>query len=268
VQTTKVIVQSLDSALLPASKTLANGDQEMVNSHVESDLDHETDAAMVDLDFAFSTLEHGLPVRGEILQLAFVQINAFPAPQIVSTLRELLTEHELIFLIHILRIELADGGWTSRYMKAEPTEGEEAPSDYALNIIIRLLSCTVDAIGIGGWLSSSTNDPGDALDNLLASLRAETSAALEGIHEATFLRGLLAEFLRYSAKLDYSRNLMNNKSIETVHRGETALPLGMKVEGAEIKRKKDDGTFLSDRELAGKISRYTVGKYSFERIRI
>lgn len=275
IQAVKFIIQSLDNSTLPAPKVLlSNGNESEVNKTLDQDVDTEADAAMKDLDRAISTLEHGLPIRGETLLLALTQLNAFPAPMIIDVLRSLLTQHEIIFLIHILRIELADGGWTSRYIDAGPVDYESdatgEPSDGAITVISRLLSCAIDAIGISGWLATSAIDPVDSVDELLVSLRAETSAALEGIHEATFMKGLLGEFLRYGHRKEneYKPAGANKPLLEV--KTQTVLPLGLKVETpiTPIRTNAGGQIKVKSKRLLGLEISMKVPKYSFERIRI
>jgi hypothetical protein len=274
VQTIKYIVQSLDNSRLPAPQTLlTDGEEVSTNGQIENNVSDEFDAALQDVDQALSTLEHGLPIRGETLQLALLQINSFPSTQITTAFRTILTQHEIVFLVHILRIELSDGGWTSKYIDAGMISAEMGePSDHAVSLIARLLSCAVDAIGTTGWLATTANNPTDSVDDLLVSLRAEISAALEGIHEATFLHGLLGEFLRYGAKLRTSRRWGESKNIKIGKENAVELPLGLQMDGDKVTltRTQAGGRVIqrSKRDVGHQISVHAVPKYSFEKIRI
>jgi hypothetical protein len=313
-QAIKVIVQSLDDSTLPKPDprlvanlgdeddlivpgkltngilSLTNGDSGLTNGHSEETYDDAaTDAAMEDLDneidYAIETLESGLPIRGESLRQAISKLNSFTSKDIIQTLRRNLSQHELVFLIHILRIELADGGWTSRYIDVGPDASYESgePSDRAISIIAKILGCAVDALGMSGWLSASASDPIDSVDELLLSLRAEISATLEGVHEATFLTGVLSEFLRYPykrAKAGWAATRKPNQGAEkALSQGkvwrvekaeEPSLPMGLKVEA------KIDDTYVRgggaivklSRKEKGQAAHRAVGKYSFEKIRI
>jgi len=166
VHATKYIIRSLDNSILPQPLLLANPESSTqppeekpltngITHHVgeEEEEAHElwseTDAAMDEVDYALSTLETGLPIRTESMRLALSYLSTFPKSSITSTLRSILTQHELISLIHILRIQLADGGWTARYVDAGPEQlDSDEPSNRAINVICNLLGCTVDAIGI------------------------------------------------------------------------------------------------------------------------
>lgn len=308
-QAVKCIIRSLDSTAPPQpnphliddinvhTNGLTNGtDGDAMPPDENAVVDTEADAAMDDLDYALTTLEDGLPIRRESLSNALTKLNAFGTKSITSCLQRMLNQDELVYLIHILRSELAYGGWTTRYIDNESrsqTAGskqdeDEELHDHAIAVIARILCCTVDAIGIAGWVASSATSPLAAADDLLYKLRGEISAALEGVHEAAFLNGLVGEFLRYSNRrvkngdipLDdgsKSRKADAGMRRQVVVRENdkhgweaNSLPLGLKVRekidpikvlgGSGIMREK------TMRERGEEIS-IQIGKYSFEKIR-
>ncbi|KAE9984909.1 hypothetical protein EG328_008107 [Venturia inaequalis] len=314
----KLIILSLDDATLPQPEpvisitngdlsngykpinALTNGDHRLTNGDVpmtngdESKSDEAesedalADAAMEDvedeLERVIDTLEK--PIRGDSLRQAITKLDSFSPNIITSTLREQLSHHEIVFFIHILRIELADGGWTTRYLDDGPDDNDESDEfwDRAIGVIAKALSCAVDALGMSGWLLSSAADPMDAVDKLLDSLRAEISATLEGVHEATFLTGVLSEFMRYQNKrinAGYKpfsvvpnagrRNANKEGRVWRHEAGEDkVLPVGLKVLpksvegvvkiGGKMERR------ITKREEGIKRSKM-VGVYSFEQIR-
>jgi hypothetical protein len=276
VQATKSIIQSLDDMKLPAPKTLlANGDENLPNGDSHHDILDETDEVMDELDFAISTLETGEDMREGALQLVVSQLNSHPMHKISEGFRAALTQHEIVFLVHILRMELAHGGWTSYYVQGgiggvDDAESE-GPSNRGIMVIGRLLSCAVDAIGLDGWLSSSAATPADSVNELLVSLRAEISAALEGINEATFMSGLLGEFLHYGAALSREdRNPRTKTAIRTQHKPTKELPLGLHVDERPESAKIDSSgqmRWKTRREIGNEL-RMKVPKYSFERIKV
>jgi hypothetical protein len=150
------------------------------------------------MEEAYENLEHP-PLRGETLRQAFTRLNALPQSLVTPTLRKHLTHHEIIFLIHILRIELDQGGWTTRY--SERGEIIDEPSS-SITVVANALSRTVDAVGMQGWLTTSSSNPVDGIDQTMTLLRGEISNTLEGVHEATFIAGVLGDFLRYGHRLD------------------------------------------------------------------
>ena len=275
IQATKSIIQSLDDSKLPAPKTLLiNGDENLPNGDSNHDILDETDQVMDELDFAIATLETGEDMRGAALQLVVSQLNSLPMHKITEGFRAALTQHEIVFLVHLLRMELAVGGWTSYYVQGEIPAADGivngGPSDRGIMVIARLLSCAVDAIGLDGWLSSSAATPADSVNELLVSLRAEISAALEGINEATFMSGLLGEFLHYVAAHADEVQAYKKNPIKTQSKPVNELPMGLKVKEWESSTKLDSNgrVRLKSKRGIGMEIRMKVPKYSFERIRV
>ncbi|KAF2103988.1 hypothetical protein NA57DRAFT_70200 [Rhizodiscina lignyota] len=331
VQAIKVLIQSLDNTpftqisqqLLPApsekdddsSKPL-NGDSNMRES---DDVESHLALATADLSYAQSTLQDGLVLRSHGLRHALLKLHAFPKRTVTKMLREELSTHELVFFIQMLRIELQDGGWISRYVDKGPeilrhmeqdAEGEESdlahgPTDSAMAIVAGLLSCAIDAMGLGGWLygGEGAQTPANEIsleddpEELLLNLRLEISSALEGIHEVNFIHEFLGEFFRYAEtakRADHRPNIArrNKKAMErgeltkpvTVVEGvatgvqgeisarlKDALPLGLKVENQRVAATKvvtgGEIRVKSKRQIGLEISK-RVGPYSFERIRV
>ena len=295
VHATKYILQSLDEAKSQGVGTsekmlLTNGDVLRVEKdlhvngisqdHSEDEGLSDADAAFEELDHALTTLETGMEVRSECLRLAFGRLNSFPASRITTAIRSAFSLHELVLLVYLLRIELADGGWHSRYIDAdhEALEPDEQ-YDHTLSIVVKMLGCAVDAIGVTGWLTSTTFDSGDALEELLDSLRDEIGAVLEGLHEVTFLKGLLREFVRYGwmreeaePKPEVDRKDGAEITIKRAwdQQDKKILPLGLKVEKRVSATKVKSGGEIrqrSKRDIGREIS-MAVGKYTFEEIRV
>ncbi|TLD29773.1 hypothetical protein E2P81_ATG06067 [Venturia nashicola] len=318
VNAVKLIILSLDDATLPQPEpiismtngdlstgykpidAMTNGEHQLIDGDVsmtngddlksdsEETKDALVDAAMEDvedeLDRAINTLEK--PNRGDSLRQAITKLDSFAPNIITSTLRQQLSHHEIVFFIHILRIELADGGWTTRYLDDGPDDNEELDEfwDRAIGVIAKALSCAVNALGMSGWLLSSAADPMDAVDKFLDSLRAEISATLEGVHEATFLTGVLSEFLRYQTKrvkAGYKpfatvpnagrRNANKEGRVWRHESGEDkVLPVGLKVVPKSMEGSVKVGgkaeRRITKREEGIKRSKM-VGIYSFEQIR-
>jgi hypothetical protein len=290
---------------------LTNGNLPMTDGHVgdgkaEEDFDSVTDAAMKDIDEmmdqAYETLDKLLPIRGETLRQALTKLNALPPVLVAQTLRRKLTQHELIFLIHILRVELDQGGWTTRYGDREDNDGAETteePSNRAITVIANMLSCAVDAVGMSGWLATSASNPFDSIDETLTLLRGEISNTLEGVHEATFIYGVLSDFLRHHYKRQNSehalpqprkRGGLNADAVEARKKEEALwkegktvivekappphLPMGLGMEEQGVKTSVD----LHTRTLHGEVRKKRMAdigreirrglpQYVFERIR-
>ncbi|KAF4543856.1 hypothetical protein BFW01_g10574 [Lasiodiplodia theobromae] len=280
VQAIKALVKSLETESFPEIKgQLTNRPEQSESRDEESadkEFDAEADAAAWALARAESFVDSGILIRSHSLLEALTKLHTFPAPLVSQTLRKSLTHKEIIFLINILRLELHEGGWINTYLQDGPHDSAEFgdPSDRAIAIIADLLGCALDAIGAAGWLTSGN----DAKADTIQALRMEVSAALEGIHEAAFMKGLLNDFLRFGWKRKTVQHGPSDKRVKekgkplTLQQADAAetriLPLGFKVEGRVQDSKvglNGEVKPLTKREIGHKIS-MRVGKYSFERI--
>ncbi|KAL1297737.1 hypothetical protein AAFC00_006276 [Neodothiora populina] len=266
---------ALDTNLLP-------------EAHATSDEQGALEAAEADLQYATAQLETGLNVRSTSLRTVFHRLHSFPASSIVTALKSHLQQAHLIFFIQLLRVELADGGWTTRYLDylisprvAELSEGER-PADNSLIIISNLLSCGVDAVGLQGWMVP----PSQEKDNVIETLRAETSAAMEGAYEACEMGSFLCDFERFAHTLHQqakeekkdSSSSKNAGKVDAIKRPgfedlgdvvDPVLPMGMKVQKIEKMLVRAGGREQKkSKSLLGKERSMRVGKYSFDRIRV
>lgn len=283
----KALIQSLDSppaAAITKALTMGQSSEQPADNEMELDLRRDIEAAEDDLTYALRALDSGLAVRSLALRTVFTRLHAFPTSTVVRTLRTTLTQHELVFFIQILRIELADGGWTSRYVDAEVQRADAGtPSDRSIAIISSLLNAAIDAVGTSGWLVGLSSAADVAADEMLATLRAETSAALEGCYEASALGGFLNDFERYSRLLQESEQSVPGKArnakvdpirapgFEVVPKAEDSiLPLGYKIQGPASRMRMTSGGVLKpkSKSLLGKEISMRVGKYSLDRIRV
>ncbi|GME43875.1 uncharacterized protein LTHEOB_6522 [Neofusicoccum parvum] len=256
VQAIKALVKSLETESFPEIKGhLTNRPDQIEDTSsrdeesADKEFDIEADAAAWALARAESFVDSGILVRSHSLLEALTKLHTFPSSLVSQTLRKSLTHKEIIFLINILRLELHEGGWINTYLQDGPHDSAEFgdPSDRAIAIIADLLGCALDAIGAAGWLTSGN----DAKADTIQALRMEVSAALEGIHEAAFMKGLLNDFLRFGWKRKTVPRPVSNKHLKakgkplTLQATEAAeariLPLGFKVEG----RVEDTKTTLS-----------------------
>jgi hypothetical protein len=192
-------------------------------------------------------------------------------------------------LIYLLRFELARGAWTSRYLDTYESGGidDDGGQESSIILVSGLLNCCIDAIGAGGWLSGDSmlahNDHFES-EELIQSLKLEVSAALEGIEEASYLKGLIGEMVRYGegvqkalppgekgTKMDSSRK-RNTRPITLPHVGRDArlLPFGLKSEKRVSLYRVGAGGEVQARTARdiGHLKSKKVGKYSRERIEI
>ncbi|KAI4214233.1 MAG: hypothetical protein LQ351_003318 [Letrouitia transgressa] len=204
-----------------------------------------------------------------IFQSATIRAFVHPVAELIQALKTSLSQSELRNAVDLLRIELATNGWLSSYAEdISSLKLEEKKTDHQIEMIARFLNCVVDSIGSGGWVLGAPIADGltEAADTI-AYMKAEISAALEGIEEAVYLKGILAEVLQ-CGKSSLGPNM--KKSFQLKNSENNVLPLGLKL-GPEIPLTKvDAGGELrkrSVRDISKLISRQ-VPKYSFEHIKI
>jgi hypothetical protein len=273
------LVKSLQGPSPAAVAKLITSKSEESGNELETIIQAETDAAEADLEFALSALDTGLSVRSASFRTVFTRLHSFPSRSIVERLRTHLAPREVVFFIQILRIELADGGWTSKYTEdeiASRSEDAGSPSDHSIAIISNLLNCAIDAIGTSGWLVGLSGDPDLQTDNMLETLVAETSAALETCIEACSFGVFLNDFERFSNTIRASQKQTTIKKVdpiktpgfeETPLAVDPILPLGYKAQGpADKMRMTSTGQVEKSRGLRGKELSMRVGKYSLDRI--
>lgn len=284
VEAIRVLMQSLDDQPREdkISGLLTDG---TVPSDDEMDIElaSELDAATNDLDHVLSILDNGLLIRNHTLRPALMRLHTFPAAIITSALRSMLPRRDLESLIRLLHSELRNGGWTLPYNSVDRGMAmvecsSEHPDDHAVAIIAQLLSCALDAIGAGAWLSSVGDSAvEETSEDIIHQLLEDTSEAVNGFWEARFMRGLLSEFLRYASNLAKTQKPANEDlqkqrkpfapDVATVE-ALSMLPLGGKVDLGVEKTKAGKGgrrEERSAREIGMLISK-RVPKYSLERI--
>jgi hypothetical protein len=203
VEAVRLLTQSLDDKPATAEDTpkllLTNG---ATPTDTDMDVDAELDTATTEVDHALTVLDNGVSIRSNTLRPALTRLHTFPAPLISATLRAILPRRDLEGLIRLLHSELKNGGWSSQYDFVDPeATTDDSPDDHAVTIIASLLSSVLDAIGAGAWLAAvgTPSAADDAGKDIIDSLHADCSEALNGFWEARYMRGLLGEFLRYAA---------------------------------------------------------------------
>lgn len=166
----------------------------------------ELDRAVQELEAAeYFHLGDESQIRGRGLSIAFGKLGSCPRLSTIRVLRRSYKPEEILSLIYVLRMELVKDGWTTRYLDSTQLDKDdelEAAPDGSISLIADLLCRCMDAVGPGGWLINDAivaAGAGDHMDSadFLASLQLEVSAALEGVQEAVFLRGIISEAVRY-----------------------------------------------------------------------
>ncbi|KAH0544366.1 hypothetical protein FGG08_001507 [Glutinoglossum americanum] len=271
----------------PTPQQITNGEtlgSPAINGDSTIDLRFEEDAAERDLDLALSVLETGPAIREEALTAVLTRLHSFPSAAIIKGLRKELNGDEILLLVRLLRNELSRGGWTSSYFDEDVEEineeSQQSPSERGARLVSDLISCALDSSGPGGWLmgAAASNGGDDSMEGMVANLRSEVSAALECIEEATYLSGLLGEMIRYGKSVardqkNFSKNpkTKSRKIKESSQAPECGLlPLGLKAERGISRTRVGAGGEIRGRSARdrGNLISKTVGKYSFERIKI
>jgi hypothetical protein len=219
----RLIMRSLDLVQDPTKltqKLIGFGETENAGEANEEALDKLEE----DLEVTEYHLLDDSSTRARGLTVAFNLLGSCSSMSTVQAIRRLFRPEETLSLIHVLRVELVKGGWTARYLDTSLPEGEdeqEPPPDGSIRLIADLLCRCIDSVGAGGWmindaLLARTGDHLDSAD-FLAGLRLEVSAALEGIQEAVYLRGLLTETVKYGNNVQ--RALVDVQSHKTPQKG-------------------------------------------------
>ncbi|KAJ5083449.1 hypothetical protein N7456_012876 [Penicillium angulare] len=255
------------------------------------------------------------------LNTSLHKIHLHPLSSVTKSLRSNLARQELISMIHHLRLSLATGGYMSRFSENPPTPItiDMVTPPLSLKTITDLLTSAVDAVGPSGWISAlpNVNDLDDETAStiaaatremdLIADMRAEVSATLGGVEEATYLKGILREYLQFAEQvvasntagnvvakveeepIDKPSHLIRHEKLngadllvysrpgegEDGVDGEASgkmLPLSMKAASTDVTRTKvkkstGEAKVRSDREISY-LRRKEAGKYSFEKLLI
>lgn len=255
----------------------------------------EADDGVVDMELdlleqELEVMEHHLGdetgIRARALSTAFGKLGGCSASYTTKALRRFFRPEEILSLIYVLRMELVKDGWTSRYLDTTRLDRDdelEAPPDGSIHLIADLLCRCIDSVGAGGWLINDAllaAQPGDHLDSadFLASLKLEVSAALEGVEEAVYLRGLLGETVRFGQVVHAARKAAadNKEVLRTVQKPEVAsqlLPVGLKLSGGEVSDVSRTKVVAGRGEVVTRSKREVkylesmkVGAYTLERI--
>lgn len=218
-----------------------------------------------------------------LLESVLSRLNTISASRVTRALKSELSTQELRSFVDLLRIELARGRWLSPYVEDRLEPAEDAQTDNGqVCVIANLLNCAIDSLGAGGWIYGAPIDPSETADTI-AFMKAEISAALGGIEEAAYLKGMLGEILLYektspSARAERHSTLRPNQQplqIQSIFMAEagperSAFPLGLKIEQRISPKKVIAGGELVDRSKRdiSRLRSRMVGKYTFDRITI
>ena len=217
-----------------------------------------------------------------LFELCLTRLNAFRGSQVSRALRQHFSKDELISFVHCLRMELARSGWLSHYIDDDFAHipAEDQANDQ-LCVIAKMLNCVIDAIGSGGWITANaTADDFMETEDTITYMKFEISAALEGIEEATYMKGLLGEMLLFGKSLapqpkppkvpdaNQPSHMVKPITIPLGGLEGSFLPLGLKAPQGVSQTKVGAGGEVQKRSKrdTGRLKSKMVGKYSFERI--
>ena len=223
-------------------------------------------------------------VSRRLLSFAIKRLYACPSSSVARALKRELSTLQLRILVDTLRMEIARSGWLSPYEDHLEILEADLQDDSQMCFVAHLLNCVIDSLGTGGWIlgNSMSDDLTETVDTI-GYMKAEISAALEGIEEATYLKGMLGEILLCSkdclgSSVKQSRSNEDQLSslpakpmtINFDEEDSRLLPLGLKLAPVISKTKTGAGGELIKRSTRdiGRLKSKMVGKYSFERIMI
>ena len=219
-----------------------------------------------------------------LLSLAMKRLYACSASSVAQALKKELLTPQLRLLVDSLRMEIARSGWLSPYEDNFQSLDTNVREDSEMCSIAHLLNCVIDSLGTGGWiLGNSMSDDFAETADTIAYMKAEISAALEGIEEATYLKGMLGEMLlcgkdTLNPAVKQSRSNeaqppalpVKPETVALDEEGHQLLPLGLKPAPVIPTTKVGAGGELIKRSMRdiGRLKSRMVGKYSFDRIMI
>lgn len=165
-------------------------------------------------------------IRSEVLRLALIRLDSFPASAVIASLKSELAGESLMALISLLRRELSVHDTDDPHMYEEVGVGIGD-----MGIVSSLLTTALDSIGIGGLVLV------DDADGLIAGLHEEVGDAVDAIEEAAGLKGILEEMFRHA---DWRRVAIERREGEKNERAPKAN-IERKKEKAERKKGKAEG---------------------------
>jgi hypothetical protein len=167
-------------------------------------------SGLVELTSASSTdLQSEQASVKRILILALERLAGYGPSVAAEALKSSLGQPEILTLIQFLRQQLFEGQHTtsithSSYPTPPPSahpslEDRISEPVLSLEATSRMLLGCIDAIGTLGFFDEGQNE---FMSNLVPDLKSETTLAVNGLEEASFLQGVLRETMRYAESTD------------------------------------------------------------------
>ncbi|KAJ5348884.1 uncharacterized protein N7506_002137 [Penicillium brevicompactum] len=313
----KQVNQVLDGPTLISSDELAYALKSFLNqARSHSGTLEETARAITNGDLATPTQELSKQLGAETATLKSIFAGLNTSLQKIHSQPMPVVNSSRWFTTYVSPSPPAATPLDSLKIPPTPITLDQITPTISLNVIVDLLTASVDAVGPSGWISAipavSDFEDSDSVTaaasremELIADMKSEVSAALAGVEEATYLKGILCEYLRFAdqvdttettsedalAKMDaeasgpshlVSHQKLNGADLMVFTRpgegedgfegdhGGKMLPLSLKAAANDVshtKTKKSTGEVKnrSSREM-GYLRRKAVGKYSFERL--
>ncbi|KAL9101399.1 MAG: hypothetical protein Q9163_003334 [Psora crenata] len=223
-------------------------------------------------------------VSKALLYRVLHRLLACPSNALSPALRDTFSRPQLRRLVDTLRMEIARKGWLSLYGENLDSADSTLPEYNQINIITHVLNGALDTLGPTGWmLGSFVADDLTETSQTISYMKAEISAALEGVEEATYLKGVLGEMLlcgkaalaspSKSSLANTDNQLAVSRHVRPITlnlRDEESgiLPLGLKLKPTLPTVKVGAGGEVMPRSMRdmGRLKSKLVGKYTFERI--
>ena len=260
----------------------------LTNGEPESNTQIEGKNQVVDrggLQEDISLAHRSADVNKEVLYLILQRLQSSSSDNIRQALKQIFARPQLRSLIDVLRMEIARDGWLTPYEdEIDDPESSTSPNS-RITSIAHVINSILDTLGPTGWiLGSSIADDFTETAETVSYMKAEISAALEGVEEAIYLKGILGEMLLCgkdslrapskkalkSTKIDPIAKSQHVKPTTAVLRNEdsSVLPLGLKLKHviSTIKVGAGGEVMARSKRDIGRLKSKMVGKYSFERI--
>lgn len=277
-----IVIQTPNAEATESQRLLTNGDGKDDRDHNEKlqlDNSETTNHSPSPSPYLFNNN----PSR-RLLSFAMKRLYTCPSSSIARALKRELSAPHLRILVDTLRMEIARSGWLSPYEDSLETLDTDLQDNNEVCFIAHLLNCVIDSLGTGGWiLGNSMSDDFSETADTIAYMKAEISAALEGIEEATYLKGILGEVL-LCGKDSLQSFVKQSRSSESQLPAHPAkpltisldeeqshfLPLGLKSAPLVSRTKVGAGGEIIKRSRRdiGRLKSKMVGRYSFDRIMI
>ena len=266
-------------------RTMTNG-----QSSIDQDSDNTMQVVSDEMDHITGSpsLSTGKVTEAKALMRACInRLKQYHSSDIVKSFKQHLPHNDIVSLIAHLRLDLARNGWLSRYTEDLPIlplqELAYTDSNTQISTAAKILNCAIDALGTAGWILGDSASPDSNIlsaenGDTISYMKAEISAALEGIEEAAYLQGMLGEALLFYKSArgrspDQEDTTHLSKKVKPItvpleDRLAAALPLGMKAPSRVSLMKVGAGGEVQIRSArdVGRLKSRAVGKYSFERI--